>query len=483
MSAANERRIYGIEPGKYTEEEIAVAFARTSRVPGSVRDSLNVLTEEKSAEFAEKWVVGYGHSSVAEHAVLHIAVENASRLAVEDVQARRLASFTEQSTRFQKRERGSYYTPSSVGSSNRAIDYEAAHDKYWSAYEAAWEAVNQQLQQLDPVRPGETEKGRKNRLSTKTNDLVRGLLPASTLATMGITMNARTAEYMISQLASSELPESREIGEEIKAVALTIAPTLVKYADRLLFLVETNGHLKEVTQVLLPDKVVKDEEYFSFKPRVDLVDFDRDGETNYLTTTLYRQAGGYSFEECRDKVLTMTADQKELLLETALGGLGPHDKPLRDLEMINMKFDVLLDQGGYYDFKRNRMHSTIPQRLNGAYGAALPKIMEEVGVADQAQEAIRFGRDLAADLESEFGVEAEYLMTNTTLRRVLLSMNLRQLFEFVRTRGAENTNPSYRQAALRMEEYAREKYPTIWKYMDRVFNHPDSETVGKNYYG
>ena len=38
------------------------------------------LSDEKSADFHEKWVVGYGHSSVAEHAVLHIALENVSRL-------------------------------------------------------------------------------------------------------------------------------------------------------------------------------------------------------------------------------------------------------------------------------------------------------------------------------------------------------------------------------------------------------------------
>ena len=44
------------------------------------------LTAEKSAEFHEKWVVGYGHASVAEHAVLHVAMENVSRLAVETIE-------------------------------------------------------------------------------------------------------------------------------------------------------------------------------------------------------------------------------------------------------------------------------------------------------------------------------------------------------------------------------------------------------------
>ena len=60
-----------------------MAFAKTSRSPQSFRKIAAELTAEKSAEFHEKWVVGYGHASVAEHAVLHVAIENVSRLAVE----------------------------------------------------------------------------------------------------------------------------------------------------------------------------------------------------------------------------------------------------------------------------------------------------------------------------------------------------------------------------------------------------------------
>ena len=93
-------------PQKHTPETIAVAFAKTSRSPESFDQIAAELTDQKSAEFNEKWVVGYGHSSVAEHAVLHIAVENVSRLAVENLESNRLASYTEKSTRYQTWERG-----------------------------------------------------------------------------------------------------------------------------------------------------------------------------------------------------------------------------------------------------------------------------------------------------------------------------------------------------------------------------------------
>ena len=106
-----ERRVYLLEPKKYSPETIAVTFAKTSRSPLSFGEIAEELTSEQSAQFHEKWVVGYGHSSVAEHAVLHIALENVSRLAVETIEANRLASYTEKSTRYQTWNAQDFFIP------------------------------------------------------------------------------------------------------------------------------------------------------------------------------------------------------------------------------------------------------------------------------------------------------------------------------------------------------------------------------------
>ena len=97
-----EREIYLLSPRALSPETIAVAFAKTSRAPESFREIASELSDEKSAQFHEKWVVGYGHASVAEHAVLHLAFENVSRVAIETIESSRLASYTEKSTRYQK---------------------------------------------------------------------------------------------------------------------------------------------------------------------------------------------------------------------------------------------------------------------------------------------------------------------------------------------------------------------------------------------
>src|SRR5512137_1809958 len=122
----SKREIYLLSPKQLSPETIALAFAKTSRSPESFRDIVAELSDEKSSQFHERWVVGYGHASVAEHAVLHIAFENVSRLATEAIESNRLASYTEKSTRYQVFSPDGYYTPEAIARSRHAERYHKA---------------------------------------------------------------------------------------------------------------------------------------------------------------------------------------------------------------------------------------------------------------------------------------------------------------------------------------------------------------------
>ena len=59
-------RAYPFNQQKLTEEEIAVIFAMTSRRPEPFDEIQELVTQEKAADFHERWVLNYGHASVAE---------------------------------------------------------------------------------------------------------------------------------------------------------------------------------------------------------------------------------------------------------------------------------------------------------------------------------------------------------------------------------------------------------------------------------
>src|SRR5512143_2028081 len=234
-----ERQIYLLSPRELSPEPIAVAFAKTSRSPESFREIAAGLTEEKSAQFHEKWVVGYGHASVAEHAVLHLAFENVSRLAIECIESNRLASYTEKSTRYQKWSTDNFFVPPELDEHPLHSEYIAVCRELFQTYADSLEPVKALVMARAQRRPGESDEAMDRRLRSQYVDVCRFLLPAASLANVGMTANARVLESVIRKMLSHPLAEVREIGEQVKAVARAEVPTLVKYADAVPYLSET----------------------------------------------------------------------------------------------------------------------------------------------------------------------------------------------------------------------------------------------------
>ena len=239
----SDRQVYLLSPKEHSPETIAVAFAKTSRSPESFREIAAGLTDENSAQFHEKWVVGYGHASVAEHAVLHIAFENVSRLAVESIESNRLASYTEKSTRYQKWGADNFFIPSELDGHPLRDEFVATCRLLFKTYSDSLDPMRTLVLQRAQRRENESDEALDRRVRSQYVDVCRFLLPAASLANVGMTANARILENAICKMLSHELAEVRNIGEEVKAVAMAEVPTLVKYADAVDYLVETNKEL------------------------------------------------------------------------------------------------------------------------------------------------------------------------------------------------------------------------------------------------
>ena len=232
------RRIYLLDTKKLSPETIAVAFAKTSRSPKSFDDIAAELSDKRSADFHEKWVVGYGHASIAEHAVLHIAVENISRLAVECLESNRLASYTEKSSRYQIWDKNHYFIPEEIRGSDVEDKYSETCKLLFKEYQTAFGKVKKYLSEIKPHQKNESERAYINRIRTYSADVCRYYLPTSSLPNVGVSINARALEHALRKMLSHPLSEVRKIGEEIKAVSLKNIPTLVKYADRNNYLIQ-----------------------------------------------------------------------------------------------------------------------------------------------------------------------------------------------------------------------------------------------------
>ncbi|MGE5073168.1 MAG: FAD-dependent thymidylate synthase [Anaerolineae bacterium] len=449
-----ERQIYLLSPRQLSPETIAVAFAKTSRSPDSFREIAAGLTEEKSAQFHEKWVVGYGHASVAEHAVLHLAFENVSRLAIESIESNRLASYTEKSTRYQKWSVDDFFTPRELDVHPLREQYVAACSRLFQTYVDSLGPVRDLVLARAQRRPGESDEAMDRRLRSQYVDVCRFLLPAASLANVGMTANARVLESMIRKMLSHRLMEVREIGEQVKTVATSEVPTLVKYADAVPYLSETVADLDEMR----PDIANGGSEACT------LIDYDRDGEKKVLAAALYR-FGEMPMAAALAYLEGLSEAGCNELVARLMQRLDAHDVPLRELEYCTYTFDLVMDQGAYAAFKRHRMMTQTAQKLSTRLGYAVPQLIAEAGQRPEYDAAMQAAAEVYEKLY-EFNPDvAQYVVPNAYKRRVLARFNLREAYAFCQLRSATNAHFSIRRIARQVHDAIRQVHPRLAGYM------------------
>ena len=167
------RRIYPLDTRELTEEQLAVVFAMTSRNPNAFDEIAKIVNEDKAADFHERWVLNYGHASVAEHAIIHMAVENVSRLACDTLEDNRLASYTEKSSRYQVLDRGSYHTPLELDKHSLMEVYKQSCEYLFEAYDECINRLQDYIGTSTPQRENERDQAYRLRLRRDAIDTSR----------------------------------------------------------------------------------------------------------------------------------------------------------------------------------------------------------------------------------------------------------------------------------------------------------------------
>ncbi len=451
---ANPRRIYPLSPRHLTEEQIAVAFAMTSRRPEPFDEIAQQVSAERAADFHERWVVGYGHASVAEHAILHLAVENISRLAGDALEDNRLASYTEKSSRYQVIDPESFHVPQELDNQPALRqEYISVCRSLFTTYAELIDGVTTHLTSQLPQRADERDGAYALRLRRLATDACRAILPAATLTNIGLTANARTLEHAISKLMSSPLAEEREIGAELREQGRTITPTLVKYADQ-------NSYLAQRRSIT---------EANDFAPApvsnaaVRLVDHDPHASRKLAAALLYRQGGAYA--DALDQSNSLSEDQRLDVINAAVCGIGPHDPAPREFELVGYTFEFTFDYGALREFRRHRMQTYLSQPLTIANGFAVPPLIRQAGMEDVFSQVTSLADALYGKLRDHSPAVAQYAVTHSHLQRVLSRMSLRECYHLFKLRTSRQAHESIRQPVIEAMRLAVNVHPELFRHL------------------
>ena len=451
------------------EEVVAVLFAYYSRSRDDLRTNLRRLLDDhelamleggaadvpalstardRAKAFHEKWVVGYGHASVAEHAVVHLAVERCSIVAAKALEEARLAAYTEKSTRYVRFDEGTLVTDIGLPPDLEAV-YEKGARSLLRTYAEVADGVEAALIAKHPPPEGTPPKAHAAVLRAHACDLLRGLLPAGVPTNVGVTLNARGLEQHVGRMLGSPLAEVRRIGEALRVEGGVIVPTLLKYtAPR----PHRDGATARVAAVFAPAAVAG--------PAV-LV--RRVGCSEAPLRTLGAAIGAELFGLPWDAAWEGAADEARSLamVNAYLGERGAHDQPLRALEHVTMRFEVCCDYGAWRDLQRHRMVSATTPRLGTGEGWWLSPELTELGVMDACREALDGAAAAYERIAATHPWEAQYAVPLAYRVRYVMQANLREMFHLVELRSARQGHESYRRVAQALADGVLEVMPWL----------------------
>ena len=446
-SPNHETRVYTMGP-PLTEEQTAVTFAMTSRSPEPFDEIAQQVSQTRAAEFNERWVNGYGHASVAEHAVVHMAIENISRLAADAVESNRLASYTEKSSRYQIIDDNAFHVPAELTSyPSLCRRYIQSMTELFGHYREGVDALTQHVAARQPRLNDETASAHRLRVRREVTDSARAVLPAATLTNLGMTANARTMAHAVTKLMSDDLHEMQELGANIRDRAAEIVPTLLKYAM-------PNDQVRK-NRAIPPPPSPSDQSYES----AVLIKWDRDGARRVLWGLQYpasrdARTAVRDISE-RDEASAARAIAKEL------HGREEHDPLPRALELTRYTAELVLDYGALREARRHRMLTPISQPLRVTDRHTPVPLFFEAGREDILHAAIATSEELYAVLVDISPGLAQYAVLHAHSQRILVDLSLRELVELLRLRTSLRAHPAIRHPCLELEAAIRRVQPEL----------------------
>ena len=462
-------------------------FARYSRYPGTLRRlfleefagdvpagerPFDGIEGERAAGLYERVFIGYGDDSIAQVGGAHVACEWVSNVLTKILQRGRLAAYLEQSTRYipydqpiEGRGGYRYYSDDELGP-----EYARAMDELFEIYSAGLERVQAWAADRWPRDDGQPEGAWRSSIRAKALDLLRGLLPASTLSHVGMYASGQAYEQLLLRLAASPLPEAREYGDMLLAELKRVIPSFVARIER----PERGGdwvaHLRERREAaeLAVARLGLDRRDGDGTPSVELVHVDG-SEDDLLTSSLYESAGVPEAQVHGRIAALDPIERAELIGELAGERRNRRHRPGRGWEAVRYRFEIVSDYGGFRDLQRHRMLTCQWQSLGPDLGAGVPDEVREAGAGDEYQRALEISHTEFDRLEAAGMPEAApYALCLGYRIRYVLDLNAREAMHLCELRSGREGHPTYRAVAQAMHERIAAVHPAIGAAMIHV---------------
>src|SRR3712207_4780129 len=359
-------------------------YSRTDKTMRRVFLDEFARNPNRGEEFYRRVLLEYGDDSVAELGEAQVAVEGISNIAAKKIEDRRVGlSYLEKSSRYVafNQKVGGYYLyarEGSIMSSSHADRYIEACEHSFNTYSKSIQPLQAFLKEREPIehfsffdsvsqkevpfgnlmadKDIEAAKRIYNMtIKAKVLDILRGLLPASTITNIGITGNGRAFEYLLTLMYGSKLKEIKSIAAQLFNELNAVIPSFIrrandKYGQALQeYTTKTGNAIGDFARFYLSGIPPEEEPEL-----VRLIDYkdNFEAEVNVISAILYEQAQGQSLYRITNYVKSMPVEERNKVIRAytdfRTSQIGRHTS---ELQSCQYTFELFTNFGIFRDLR------------------------------------------------------------------------------------------------------------------------------------
>jgi thymidylate synthase ThyX len=483
-------------------------YSRTDKTMRRIFIDEFLPNPNRGLEFYNRVLLEYGDESVAELGTAQCALEWISNISAQKIEDHRIGlSFLEKSSRyvaFDKKINGvyKYFRDKKIMSSVYADKYVQSCDLAFETYSKNILPMQQYLKEKIPIdnlvfNDSETktdtlfndlkssmdiENAKKiysSSIKAKALDILRNLLPSSTLTNLAITGNGRAFEYLLFNMNSSELGEIKNLGDLLyKELEKYIEPFIKRSKDRysISYCKYLDNTEKSISRILDKDLYQKHDEisvndipldtFINIKSLTGVKLLyhipNIEAEIKLVASILHEYGRGLSMSFLLDLVTTFSEEKRhEIIRAYSHFRENRRHRPGRAFEVIDYSFELVTNYGMFRDLHRHRLLTMSRQLLSTKYGYDIPEEINELGIEKDYSDCMYHSADTYKLISSTMPTEAQYAVTFAYRYPYFIKMNLREACHMIELRTTPQGHPDYRNACQKMYSLIKQVNPVI----------------------
>ncbi len=425
-----------------------------------------IFANPKARDFYITWLAQFGDDSIAQMAGAHLVFGALSQIAIKHIEDMRVGiAPIEKSTRYvdySSKVNGKYryYQDPVLADIGLADEYRQAMDNLFETYTAL---MQEYMVFLKAKYPAEEDRV----LKTKAFDVLRLILPNSTVSQVAFFSNGQSFEYMVNRSLDHVLGEIRWAAQRSFEELSKFIPAFLRRVDTepaKAYRQYLSGKSTRVREILRAMNW-QEEAPLVNGPAVKLLEFDADAENKIIAGLVFKETNE-PFDVALGKVHALTQDQKEEILKAALKDrTQKYYKVPRAFENAFMRFEITMNIGAWRDLHRHRMHTQERQLFTIANGFDIPPELKEAGLDARYISAIQKIEELYKKVAVHNVDLAQYCTTMAHRVRFQQYQNFRAFFWEAELRTIAQGHPDYRKIEHDKIKLVQPIYPLLSKYL------------------